>query len=269
MDSKNEIIAKVDEISAMPNITLDLMGLINESGTSISDLEKKVKSDEALAAFILKNCNSPLYGIKSEIKSIFQALTMLGFAKIKSILMYYINKNLYSLSGKSEIKNKLWRHSISVASFSQAIASQINIDTEEAYLAGLLHDIGKLIIYNAEQEKFELVLTKIEKNGNESYIEETEIFGFNHTEIGSLIMEKWKFADNLIESTQFHHSNINLENKNKFIGVVSFANQISHSEIDEKKADLAPFLNAYKISDKKLEKIIYQGLDLQKSYLGF
>jgi HD-like signal output (HDOD) protein len=113
------------------------------------------------------------------------------------------------------------------------------------------------------------ILNEIEETGKESYTVETKFLGFNHMEIGSLIMEKWQFADNLIESTQFHHSNINLENKNKCIGIVSFANQISHSEIDENKVDFTQFLDVYKISEKKFEKIVKTGLDLQKSYLGF
>jgi len=269
LDRKEEIIAQIDEINAMPVVTLDLMGLLNEQGTTITDLSRKVKSDEALAAFILKNCNSPLYGIKSEIKSILQALTLLGFSRIKSILMTYINKNLYNISGKSEIKNKLWRHSVSVASFSQAIATHIKVDTEEAYLAGLLHDIGKLIIYNAEQKIFEKVLTEIELSGSESYLIETKFLGFNHMEIGSLIMEKWKFSNNLIESAQFHHTNLNIGN-NKFIGVVAFANEISHSEHDA-KSDIkqSPFLKEYNISYDKLKKIIDYGLNLEKEYLGF
>ncbi len=69
MDRKLEIISNLEETNAMPKISLDLMGLINDPGTTILEVSKKVKLDEALAAFILKNCNSPLYGIKNEIYS--------------------------------------------------------------------------------------------------------------------------------------------------------------------------------------------------------
>ncbi len=269
MNKMSEIISQVDDINAMPGITLDIMGLLNERGTTIMDLTKKIKTDEALAAFILKNCNSPLYGIKSEITSILQALTLLGFATIKTILMSYFNKNLYSLSGKNEIKKKLWHHSISVASFSQSIASQINLNQEESYLSGLLHDIGKLIIYKSDNELFENVLEDIALSGQESYVAETKAFGFNHSEIGALIMKKWQFADVLSEVSQFHHSGLHYDNKNPYIGVVAFANLISHKEIKNETVDVSYFINKYKLSEKKIEKIISTGLDLYNGYIAF
>ncbi len=269
MDKKSEIIAKVEEINAMPRITLDVMGLLNEPGTTISDITNKVKLDEALVAFILRNCNSPLYAIKSEIRSLPQALNLLGFATIKSILMSYFNKNLYSISGKSEIKNMLWVHSISVASFAQSIALLLKADPEEAYLAGLLHDIGKLIIYDSDNPSFEKVLNEIEQSKVESYKVEEKILGFNHMEIGSMIMEKWKFLQTLKEVAKFHHYNLYYDHKNIYIPIVAFANLLTYQEINKDQVDLNLFLNKYRLSEVKLEKIISKGLELQKSYLEF
>ncbi len=269
MNKKLEIISQIEEISAMPQITLDIMGILSEHTTSISDISMKVKLDEALAAYIIKNCNSPLYGIKTDISSISQALTLLGFSTIKTILMSYINKNLYTISGKSEIKNKLWIHSISVASFSQAIANNININPEEAYLAGLLHDIGKLIIYGSDNSVYENILNEIDESCEESYIIEEKVLGFNHMEIGSLVMKKWKFLKSLIDVAEFHHSALHYNKKNKFIGIIAFANLLTYQEVDEKIVDFSFFTNKYKLSEKKLEKIISTGLELKEKYLEF
>ncbi len=269
MDKKTEIIEQVEEINAMPRIALDLLGMINEPGITISELTKKIKLDEALIAYILRNCNSPLYGIKTEINSIPQALTLLGFTKLKTILMSYFNKNLYNITGKDEINNKLWIHSISVASYSEAIASTINANQETAYLSGLLHDIGKLIIYSSDNDTLEKVLEEIDESKKESYIIEKNILGFNHMEIGSLIMEKWKFSENLIKVCKFHHSAEHYNDKNKYICIVAFANILAHEEIEESQIDLSFFFNKYRLSEKKFEDIISTGLELKEKYLQF
>ncbi len=269
IDIRLEVIEKMDEVNAMPQITLDLMGLINEHGTSVSDIANKVKLDEALAAYILRNCNSPLYGIKTEINSIPQALTLLGLSTIKKILMSYINKNLYSISGNNEIKNELWVHSVTVAAFSEAIAGKLKINQEQAYLAGLLHDIGKLIIYSSDNTAYEEVLERIDSSENESFVIEEELLGFNHMEIGLLAMTKWKFFKDIIEVAQFHHSKKHFNKKNKYIGVIAFANLLTYQELDERLVDLSYFLKKYKLSENQLEKIILTGLELKKTYLEF
>lgn len=269
MDKKLELINNVEETNAMPNISLDLMSLISDPGTTISDISQKVKLDEALAAYILKNCNSPLYGIKNEITSIPQALTLLGFSAIRTILMSYFNRKLYNITGKNEINYDLWLHSVSVASFSQAIASHLDTDPEEAYLAGLLHDIGKLIIYSLKNTAFEEVLIQIRTSGKESFTVEENSFEFNHMEIGSLIMEKWKLSKDFVEVAQFHHSTSHYNNENNYISIVAFANLLAHGENDESQIDLSFFFNKYSLSEKKFEKIISKGLELKKNYISF
>ncbi len=269
MDKKQEIIDNTEDINAMPNVALDLMALINEPRTTITDLARVIKLDEALAAYILKNCNSPFYGIKNEVTSIPQALTLLGFSVLRTILMTYFNKNLYSISGKSEINNKLWIHSIGVASFSQAIARHLKLNEEEAYLAGLLHDIGKLIIYINDNTGYEKVLKTIENSETESYIVEENTLGYDHTQIGTLIMKKWKFSRTLIDVAQHHHSVTHYNDPNKYIAVVAFADLLAHQEIDEERIDLTFFSYKYHLNEMTLEKIIDTGIMLKETYLKF
>ncbi|MCP4215372.1 MAG: HDOD domain-containing protein, partial [bacterium] len=116
-----KFIDKIEELAAMPSIALDLMAMLNDPSSSVTNIVDRVKLDQAMISYILKNCNSPLYGVRNEVTSIKMAVNLLGFSTLKSILMAYFMRNLYQLSGKNEIKDYLWKHSVAVAVFSKSL----------------------------------------------------------------------------------------------------------------------------------------------------
>jgi len=226
----NQIIEKLnalDELTAMPNIAMDLMAMLNDPSSLVKDIVQKIKLDEALTIFVLKSCNSALYGIRKEINSLRNAINLLGYSQLKNLLMSYFMRNLYNLSGKDETKDKMWEHTIAVAITAQELSKRFNTIADTAYLAGLVHDIGKLAIYHIQADKVTEVNLYLEKNPQENILEiEKKIIGITHVEAGEIIVKKWQLSPYIIEAIKNHH---NLEKAST--EAVNYVKLIHYSDI--------------------------------------
>jgi len=251
-----EFIDSIEELSAMPAIALDIMGMLNDPGASVKEIVVKVRLDQAMVSYILKNCNSPYYGIRQEITSIARAINLLGFTNLKSILMAYFMRNLYQLSGKNETKDYLWKHSIALAVFSKNLASLIKIDSDEAYVAGLLHDIGKIVLYLDDAETYHKIV-KIVEEGKEDFVTvEKRMLQFTHVDTGYFLLEKWKFSQLLKDVALYHHDLQLFVGSDMIIGVVCFADQLSHVFLERRYDDLDIFIERFNIKEGDLDKLV-------------
>jgi putative nucleotidyltransferase with HDIG domain len=255
MTTKRDLsfIDNIRELSAMPKISTDLMAMFQDSSRSWKDIAEKIKLDPALALFILKTSNSPFYGIKHEIRSIETAIKMLGLPEIRTILMSYFLRNLYTGPGANEFMSKLWEHSISVAVFSNILASSLNQKSEGVYLAGLLHDIGKLVINLHAPNEYKEVIRKADETSTELPILEEESFGFTHIDSGLYLLDKWNLSQFIKNAVLFHHYFISYRGDDPIVGLVAFANQIVHKYIDGRNVDLVFYLKHFRILPDKLD----------------
>jgi len=250
-------IDKIEDLSAMPSLALDVMAMLNDPRSSVKDIVQKLQLDQAMISSILKTCNSPLYGIRTPVSSISMAVNLLGYTNIKSILMSYFMRNLYRLSGKNSIKESLWKHSIAVAVISKHISAyKSNSDPEEAYLAGLIHDIGKIVLYMDDAQSYEKIIKIVESGEADFITAEKQLLKFSHVDIGFFLLEKWKFSQLLKEAVLYHHESPTRMQSDKILTIVAFADQLSHVYLENRPEDLNHFIQLYKISEKQLEKIV-------------
>ncbi len=264
-----QFVDKIEDLSAMPNIALDIMALLNDPGSSLRDVTSKVQLDQAMISYILKHCNSPLYGIRNEVTSISMAINLLGYSNLKSILMAYFMRNLYQLSGKNDIKNDLWKHSIGVAVFSKILAPRFKQNPDEAYLGGLLHDMGKMILYLHNPEDYEKVMKDVTGKQMEFSSSEQQYYPYDHTQVGYFLMEKWKFSVQLKEITLKHHDiDTFAESGNKLLSVVAFANEITHVRLEERTGDIQRYLALFNMTENTLEAIVGEGLKQIEDYVA-
>ncbi len=261
-----EFIDKIEELSAMPSIALDLMSMLNDPTSSVKTIVEKIRLDPAMITYTLKSCNSPLYGVRNEVSSVPMAINLLGFVNLKSILMSYFMRNLYQLSGKNEIKNYLWKHSISVAVFSKTLAPHTSCDPEEGYLAGLLHDIGKMVLYLHNPKDYEKVIEKVENESEEFVEAEEELFQFTHADAGHYLLEKWKFTDTLKNTVLYHHEDQHIEGPEKLIPLVAFADQLAHIYLEDRNGETERYIKKFNLSQAQLDKIIEQSLQTIDTY---
>lgn len=210
------IVSKVDDMKVLPEIINKIISLTEDPDSTVEDMEKAILGDQILTTKILRLANSAYYGYARKISTISQATVLLGFQAIKSIaLASTVSIFLTSeLKGYSLEKNELWTQSQTCAIVSRYIAKHIKYpNPEEAYVAGLLRDVGKTILNQHMEKEYCEVLNLIEE-GNMSFLEaEKAILGFDHAEIGEKVAEKWNLPKALVDCIGHHHtpelSNIN------------------------------------------------------------
>ncbi len=186
--------------------------------------------DPTLAVDILKLANLPVYGFTSRISTITHAIVCLGLETIKSIALTSSTNEMLNeeISAYNLGEGMLWQHSISCATCAKIIAQRIGYkDEEEAYTAGLLLDIGKIILNSFAQDEFGQVSERAEKNKIPFDIAEQEVLGFGHPQVGGRIIKKWNLPSTLVEAVQYHHQPNKAETHKTLAYIVHLADVIS------------------------------------------
>lgn len=251
-------IDKIEELRAIPSIVTDLMSLLNDISTPIYVIEEKIKLDPAISAYLLKLWNSPFFGFRTKIETITHGLNLIGFSRCKSILISYFLRNIYHKPSKKYIAYYLWEHSVYVAFTARELAINLNLDkiAEEAYIAGLLHDIGKLAIYFHDPDSYEALIHRADGERKSLLPLEHNVYGYSHVETGYHLMNNWRFSDLLKDSVRYHHDIHNYRGKERVVQLVAFANSTVHYAIDKQEELPRKFLELYRLSEIGYNKIL-------------
>ncbi len=192
-------------LPTVPFIVTKALKLIEDGSSDLRELEKTISSDPALAVRVLKIANSAYYGLSRNISQINEAIYIIGLRTLKDILLTSALKDVYKVFGV--IEKMLWEHSVGVAFASTIIGEYFkDINKEEIAIAGLVHDIGKIVINNNFPKEYVECLRTVLSNKVPVYEVEKEIFGFDHSEVGEIFAEKWGFSSNLIFFIKEHHN---------------------------------------------------------------
>lgn len=210
--SKDDLVKKVGDVKVLPFVARKLIEIISDNNVSISDLCDVVEKDQIIAARVLKVSNSALYGLRMEVTSLQQAIMILGFKAIRSLVLSVSTKSLHKRIGITE--KMMWDHSVGAAIATKMISAHLESEVKDvAFLGGLMHDLGKVFMNNELPEAFSKVMMKIYNQGVESIIAEEEIFGYTHAEIGAKVISKWGLSPVLVKILEMHHlKNNSLEN---------------------------------------------------------
>jgi len=203
-----ELAQKVKELPALPAVVQKVMELVEDPRSSVQDIEAVLKKDQGLTAEVLRLANSAFYGIPRRISTVSEATVFLGFKTVKSVVLTASCRSMMQrkLSGYFLERGELWKHSLSAALAAQLLSKKAKFPhPETAYTAGLLHDIGKLILDTYLKENYQEVLKLVEE-GEVTFLEaEEEILGFNHAAVGARLAERWGFPPSLTEAIGMHH----------------------------------------------------------------
>ncbi len=197
-----EIIMKSCDLPTMPSAAAKVVQLVSDPNTTAEALNKAIMADQAMAARVLKLANSSFYGCLRAVNTLTQAIVIIGFGTIKNIVLAASTKEVYKRFGL--VEKMLHEHSTAVAMASFHVAKEINLkNTEEAYLAGLLHDIGKVVLNNSDPDKFRSVMEEVYNTGRDFTEVENEVYGFSHYEVGALVIRKWNFSPEMEKVIRF------------------------------------------------------------------
>jgi putative nucleotidyltransferase with HDIG domain len=193
------------ELPSVPHVALKLFNLLNIPNVNLQEIEEVILSDQALTAKILKIANSAFYGLRRQIQLVNEAINVLGFKTLKDIVIIASIRDVYKVFGL--IEKKIWEHGVGVSFASGILTDFVSIvKKDEANIAGLLHDVGKIIINNNFPQEYANCMNIVNQNKINFLDVERELFGFDHAEAGGMLAEKWGFPDELKTVILNHHN---------------------------------------------------------------
>ncbi len=201
-------IQNILQLVPFPAIAMEVVRLVENPKTSAAKLGEVISQDQALAAKVLKVANSPFYGFPKQISTINFAIVVLGFETLKEIVLSVsLTSSLVNKLEKDFDIGKFWRHSLLVGIIAKHLARDFGYRISgEAFTAGLLHDIGILVIAQYFKKEFQQIV-QVGKRREFPFeqIERRFLDNATHYEIGSWLAERWNFPDQLIEAISYHH----------------------------------------------------------------
>lgn len=206
--SLKKLIMRTGDLPSMPFVATKVMQIVSDANSTVEELQTAIQDDQALASRILKIANSALYARSRQITTIADAVVMLGFNNIRSLAVASATKNLYVKRGKVlGLKDKLlWEHSVAAAVAGRLLGQHTRPGiADEAFLWGLLHDIGKLVILQKVPDAFDKIVESVYNEGREFVDVEAEILGFTHAQVGARIVNKWKLSERFEQAILHHH----------------------------------------------------------------
>jgi len=240
------LIARLQSIPTLPTVALRVMEITANPKSSANDLMDIISPDVSLTSKILKIANSPFYGLTREISSLQHAVTVLGFKEIRNLVISTVAFDSFKNLGKNNKFdiNKFWRHSFYCAIAAKTIAVDMKIESSELFVAGLVHDIGKLAMYITFPGEFMMQAEimnplKIKYTAFEA---EKDVFGMTHDEVGMKLLKKWMFPESLLTAVGYHHRPQEADKKSNFPMIVHVADILTHVyEMQDEAEEGEPF----------------------------
>lgn len=192
----DDLLARTLELPVLPATTQKVLGLMSDPDVSIEKVKRLVSTDPGLTAKILKVANSAFYGSYRNIQNLSQAILRLGLNAVRNIVVATSMKNVYKRFGLAE--KLIWEQMIGSALAASVIARHTRtVDPEDAFIGGLLHDIGKVVINNEYPERFAKVIERVYNEQVSFEVAERDVFEFSQRDVGAFVVKKWGFPENL------------------------------------------------------------------------
>ncbi len=240
---------KVDELPLLPQSLVNVMRLSPDDADYFDRFEDLAREDPALAVKIVSFANSAASAPMSPVLSIQAALARMGIQPIRSLVASLAVQRVFMPSEESQVN--LWKHSISVAVASQRVAtmlSDLDVDPGFAYLAGLLHDIGRFVMLEHASDDLQRVDESEWASGDDLLAADLDVFLFTHSELGYLACQRWGLPDDIAEVVRFHHADLEMPIKPGSVDAINLCVQVAD------RLDLMIFSNE-ELQDAPLEEI--------------
>lgn len=205
-----DLLKGVDGLITLPHVFLRINQLIEDPDSTISDIAKAVSQDPSFTVRMLRLANSPFYGFSSTIDTIDKAVSVIGTSQIRNLaLSMSVASTFAGLPNELVSMDNFWRHSLYCALVARILARQAHgCDPSAVFTAGLLHDIGELIIFNRlpEQARSALLLVLDQVDELPVYLAERQVIGFDHADVGGELARHWVLPPLLVECIAHHHA---------------------------------------------------------------
>lgn len=229
----DQILASVEKMRPMPTSITRILNSLDDPNNTAGMISDLIGLDQALAASVLQMANSAGMGFNTMCSSISDAVMRLGFKRVKTLVLGAASSGPLTrrLNGYRLGAGDLWNHSVSTAVTAQWISQFLHYpDVEEAYVGGLLHDMGKLILDQYMMVDY-MRIVELMKNYNLALWQvEEKLLGIDHSMVGSLIAHKWNFPVVLVDAIRYHHAPSLARSKQQLGAIINVANALSKDE---------------------------------------
>ena len=221
-DNLKERVKQIDGLPAFPATHAEIMKLAKSDDSSSEDLAEQIQLDPGFLAQVLKLVNSSYYGFRKPTTSLKLAVTLIGMEAVANLVMAaQVFERLGNYEGGAGLDLKeFWRHSVGTAFISRAVAKKLQTEVEAAFLGGLLHDLGKVVLDRYFSDFYGSVFQRVEGGGICIRDAEREVLGLDHEEIGGQLAKAWKFSDNYTSCILNHHNPLMTERYTRLVRVV-------------------------------------------------
>lgn len=228
-----EILGRIQDMTTLPVIAMRVNEVIANPNATNTEIAEILKHDQVITAKILRLVNSSYYGVPGGVSDVQKALSFLGFNVVGQLVLSLSFFSMFSKFGDESITlTDFWMHTLAVAVCSESIAKRWNLARpEEAFTCGLLHDIGKLVMYEFDRDRLTFILHKA-REGKKGFIDvERENDLLSHAYIGEMMATRWGFPQLVRQAIRYHHTDVSkmtslLGSAKKVIQVVRLANTV-------------------------------------------
>ncbi len=207
MSKASDLLKGVVSIATLPGVYLKLASVVADPRSSSADVGRVIAEDPGLTARLLKLVNSAMYGFPSRIETVSHAISIVGTAQLQdlalatSVIRLFANMPQHLVTMES-----FWRHSVACGVAARALATRRReANVERYFVAGLLHDLGRPIMFMQMPDASRAAVTRSRESGELLYRVEHEVFGFDHAHVGHALMDQWKLPPSLREAVAHHH----------------------------------------------------------------
>jgi putative nucleotidyltransferase with HDIG domain len=202
------ILGTIESIPTLPIISQKIMEITGDEDASFKKLVGIVEKDQALAVKILKVANSAFYGLLSKVTSLEHALVVLGTNQVKSVVLGSSVHGFFSDDNKGPFdRTRFWKHAIICSQVAEFLGKHFKVGKDDSlFLAGLIHDVGKVILDKYFHEEFLQIMDHVSSAGTTFSEAESQVLGTTHYQVAAKLLKQWKFPDMVIRQVLYHHA---------------------------------------------------------------
>ena len=240
MDQIRKLLDKVEMLPLSPALLPKLLPKLSDVDSNFDEVVEIIAFDPGLTAKLLQICNSALFGQEAEVDSVAEAVNRVGYQSVYLLVAMISGSSCFPSPAPPGVDAaKLWRHSVTTAFLAKFVAESAGADGNLLFTAGLLHDLGKVILC---QQPWPASTPLFRRPSDAASLEsEKALFGCNHAEVGAALLERWKLPAQLAEAVRYHHEPKAAQGFKRIAACVTLGNLISHSEAQPSVLEHAEF----------------------------
>ncbi len=280
MPTAEHLVRQFNDLKTLPHVAIKVTQLINSPNTTMRAFEEVIKLDPILVLRLLRMVNSPFFGLANKVESISKAVVFVGMKNLRNLVAVEALRDLFKEDKKNTAfsRKNLWLHSATVAILCKMIAIRIfSQEGEDAFLTGIIHDIGMIVEDQVIGTNLRAVCEKINQEKRLIVDIENELIETNHCKVGALLCADWKMQDGIIHAIKYHHSMAKKHPIPSLCSILQIANyiagRVNYSAIPGIQSPLPAYLlphmknkvAEYKILIKDLPKEITKAKDLYET----